>query len=113
MAALGLDLTKNLSYYTVRIHALQCVPAKQNLPKKEKNVFQLTNFSLYSQIPAAFVACLAPHMFAVLTSGKVYDNAKPRNFNDSVDKAATLDTDVSFFVFVSLRRINGVWRRKE
>lgn len=35
-------------------------------------------------------------MFAIVSSGKVYDNASPRTFNDSVDKAATLDKDVSF-----------------
>ncbi len=39
---------------------------------------------------------MAPHVFAVVSAGKTYDNANPRALNDSVEKSATLDKEVCF-----------------
>lgn len=37
---------------------------------------------------------MAPHVVAAVASGKVFDNANPRAFMDSVEKTTTLDKDV-------------------
>lgn len=49
-----------------------------------------------AQIPAAFFLCWAPHMYAAgVLAGKVYDNANPRDFRDSVTKSEALEKAVS------------------
>ncbi|KAK2592883.1 hypothetical protein QQS21_009415 [Conoideocrella luteorostrata] len=41
----------------------------------------------YLTVPAVFMTCLVPHMYAVGSSGKVYDNANPRGFRDALSKS--------------------------
>lgn len=41
------------------------------------------NLSAYT-VPAAFVLCMVPNVYAVVNSGKAFDNAYPRSLKDNV-----------------------------
>ncbi|KAL6859770.1 hypothetical protein ACO1O0_003794 [Amphichorda felina] len=71
-SVLGLDLSRNLSYYTVRAQHRCYQPITP------------------SGIPAAFVCAVAPHFYAVFNTGKAYDNANPATFKDRIAQEPTL-----------------------
>lgn len=48
------------------------------------------NYSYFS-VPAAFFSAALPHAYSVLSSRVHYDNANPRNHQESLAKSETLD----------------------
>ncbi|KAH7170576.1 hypothetical protein EDB81DRAFT_876599 [Dactylonectria macrodidyma] len=53
--------------------------------------FDLSRNYSYFTVPAAFLLAGLPHVYAVLSSRALYDNANPRGHQDSVAKSETLD----------------------
>lgn len=48
----------------------------------------------FGKVPLAMLTALAPHVWAVSASGRVYDNAKPRDFKDRILKTENMDKAV-------------------
>lgn len=47
-----------------------------------------------AQVPAAYVCAIGPHVYAIVASGKTYDNTAPREFKQRLSTAANLDEPV-------------------
>lgn len=45
-------------------------------------------------MPAAFLCAMGPHVYAVASAHKLYDNTNPRSFKDNLAKDATIDDAV-------------------
>jgi len=93
-SALGLDASKNVSLFTVRIkNSPSAAFHAQTKPCPVKRSSHISRHR--AQIPVVFIAtCLAPHAYAVSAAGKTYDISNPRFFLPTVAKDESLDKTV-------------------